>query len=65
MKLTGFRLFKRVRLFPGVSLNISRSGVGVSLGTRGLHLTKRSDTGRWQMSAGLPGTGVSYRRTVK
>jgi hypothetical protein len=56
----GLRFQRRVRLFPGLSLNLSRSGVGVSMGTRGVHV---GITGRGQRytSVGLPGTGVSWR----
>lgn len=56
----GLRLQRRVRLFPGCHLNLSASGLGVSLGGRGAHIgiTAR---GQRYVSAGIPGTGVSWR----
>ncbi len=55
----GFRYGRRIRLAPGVRLNLSKSGVGYSVGRRGMWLTKRGDGGR-QATVGLPGTGLSY-----
>ncbi len=55
-----FRYQKRIRLVPGLHLNISRRGVGFSAGPRGFHLgidTRR----RPYLSAGIPGTGLSWR----
>ena len=34
-----FRFFRRIRLAPGLSLNLSKSGATVSLGPRGTKLT--------------------------
>ena len=52
------RLFRRVRLAPGVSLNLSGSGPSVSFGVRGAHLTLgRSGVRR---TVGIPGTGLFY-----
>jgi hypothetical protein len=55
------RLQRRIRVLPGVHLNVSLSGVGVSVGGRGFHagVTAR---GQRYMSAGLPGTGLSVRQ---
>jgi hypothetical protein len=55
----GLRFFRRFRIAPGVTLNLSKSGVSTSIGTRGAHLTvgPRGTT----ESVGLPGTGLSYR----
>jgi hypothetical protein len=54
----GFRFYRRVRLFPGVSVNLSRSGPSLSLGVRGAHVTfgRRGVT----RTVGVPGTGVFY-----
>lgn len=54
----GFRLRRSVRLFPGVRLNVSKSGLSTSFGTRGAWLTvgKRGT----RATIGLPGTGISY-----
>ena len=50
------RLFRRVRLAPGVSLNLSGSGPSVSLGVRGAHVTMGRSGVR--QTVGIPGTGV-------
>jgi hypothetical protein len=52
------RLFRRVRLAPGVSLNLSGSGPSVSLGVRGAHVTIGKSGVR--QTVGIPGTGVFY-----
>ncbi|HEX6795905.1 MAG TPA: DUF4236 domain-containing protein [Casimicrobiaceae bacterium] len=54
----GFRFHRSVRLFPGLRLNLSRSGVSASVGRRGAWLT----LGRRGVRAtvGIPGTGISY-----
>lgn len=54
----GFRFHRRFKLFPGVRLNLSRSGISTSLGTRGAWLTfgKRGT----RATIGLPGSGLSY-----
>jgi len=55
----GFRYSRRFRLAPGVRVNLSKSGVGYSIGRRGMWLTKRANGGR-QATVGLPGSGLSY-----
>jgi hypothetical protein len=54
----GFRFYRRVRLFPGVSVNLSRSGPSLSVGVRGAHVTvgRRGVT----RTVGIPGTGIFY-----
>jgi hypothetical protein len=56
----GLRFQRRVAILPGVRLNLSKSGIGVSVGTRGAHvgITAR---GQRYASVGVPGTGVSWR----
>jgi hypothetical protein len=52
------RLFRRVRIAPGITLNLAKHGPSVSFGVRGAHLTVgRSGIRR---TVGLPGTGVFY-----
>lgn len=60
----GLRFQRRIKVLPGVHLNLSLSGVGVSVGGRGAHvgLTAR---GRNSASVGLPGTGLSWREYSK
>ena len=54
----GLRFYKRVHLFPGVSVNVSRSGPSLTVGVRGAHVT----VGRTGVTrtVGLPGTGIYY-----
>ena len=56
------RFWRRFRLFKGVTLNISKTGVSISFGVRGAHWTigRRGHT----FSIGAPGTGLSYRKHV-
>ncbi len=58
----GLRFYKKVKLIPGVKLNISKSGVSVSVGVPGVSVT----TGKkgTYFNAGLPGTGLSYRTRI-
>ncbi len=53
-----FRFYRRVNLFPGLSLNLSKSGPSVTVGMRGAHMTfgRRGIT----RTIGIPGTGVYY-----
>src|SRR6185312_15414215 len=50
--------WRRVRIAPGLTLNLSKSGPSFSLGMRGAHVT----VGRRGMTrtVGLPGTGLYY-----
>ncbi len=47
-------------MLPGVHLNLSLSGVGVSVGGRGAHIGVTA-RGQRYTSVGVPGTGLSYR----
>jgi Protein of unknown function (DUF4236) len=56
----GLRFQRRIKVLPGLRLNLSRSGVGFSVGARGAHvgITAR---GQRYTSIGLPGSGLSWR----
>jgi hypothetical protein len=56
----GFRFRKRLRLFKGTWINLSKHGASLSIGRRGATLTSTLTKGH-QDSVGLPGSGVSYR----
>ena len=58
--MAGFRFRKRIRLLPGVWLNLSKHGVSTSVGTKGLTVNLKGDKTRTTVSA--PGTGLSYTR---
>jgi hypothetical protein len=58
----GLRFHRSIRPFPGVRLNLSKSGVSTSIGTRGAWLTfgKRGT----RATVGIPGTGISYTENL-
>ena len=56
------RLHGRLRLAPGISLNLGKSGLtSLSFGARGAHYTVGRRGPR--ATIGLPGTGLSYTMT--
>lgn len=56
----GLRFRKRVKLLPGVHVNLSGGGASLSLGGRGatINLSKRGTT----TTLGVPGTGISFQQ---
>lgn len=58
----GFRFRRSVRLFPGVRVNFSLSGVSVSAGVPGAMINIGPRGSRLTM--GLPGTGISYTHNL-
>jgi hypothetical protein len=58
----GLRFFKRVRLLPGLTLNLSKRGASVSVGEKGAHITV--GTSGVTETVGLPGTGASYSDVI-
>ena len=58
----GFRFQKRIRIFKGLTLNLSKSGTSWTVGGKGASINVRGDkvTG----NAGIPGTGISYRERL-
>lgn len=55
----GMRFRKSVKLAPGVRVNFSKKGMGLSVGTKGARVSVHS-SGRRTTSVGIPGTGLSY-----
>jgi len=55
----GFRFQRRIKIAPGVRLNLSKSGISTSVGGRGLTLNSRGTA-----TVGIPGTGLSYRANL-
>ena len=55
----GLRFHKSINICKGVKLNVSKSGVGVSLGTNGCRYSLNT-SGRRTATLGIPGTGLSY-----
>ena len=59
----GFRFWRRVRIAPGISLNLSKTGMSVSAGPRGAKMTVGARGVR--ATTGLPGTGMYYTTTMR
>ena len=53
-----FRLFRRVHIAPGLTVNLAKTGPSLSLGVRGAHVTLGSTGIR--KTIGLPGSGCFY-----
>lgn len=51
------RFWRRFRVAPLTTINVSKGGLSMSFGRRGLHLTLGRSGAR--VTAGLPGTGLS------
>lgn len=54
----GFRFQKRIKILPGVSVNLSKSGISTSVGVKGARVTMGN--GKTRTTVGLPGTGLSH-----
>lgn len=56
------RFNRRIRIAPGISLNLSKSEIGASIGPRGakINVSSRGVYG----NVGLPGTGLAYREKL-
>ena len=54
----GFRFFRRVRIAPGINLNLTKKGVSASVGPRGAKYTVGTSGTRKTVS--IPGTGLYY-----
>ncbi len=57
-----FRFFRRKRIAPGVSLNLSKRGASLSFGPRGAKATIGTRGARGTL--GIPGTGLRYTKQV-
>lgn len=58
-----FRFQRRIKILPGVRLNISKGGVSTSVGVRGARATL--GRGGRRVTVGLPGTGISHTTVAK
>jgi L,D-peptidoglycan transpeptidase YkuD (ErfK/YbiS/YcfS/YnhG family) len=59
----GLRFRKRIKIFSGLWLNVSKSGISTSIGRKGL--TVNLKRGKSKATASIPGTGLSYSATTK
>lgn len=55
----GFRYRKSINLGGGFRINMSKSGIGYSWGTKGYRVTKTAK-GKTRTTYSIPGTGLSY-----
>lgn len=55
-----FRFQRRIKIAPGIRLNVSKTGASLSVGRDGatVNLNKNGVRG----TAGIPGTGLSYSK---
>ncbi|CAM8632986.1 Domain of unknown function DUF4236 [Burkholderiales bacterium] len=58
----GLRFQKRIKILPGLRLNVSKTGISWTVGTRGASVTARD--GKLTGNVGVPGTGLSYRKRL-
>ena len=56
------RFRRRIKIMPGVHLNVSRSGISTSIGVRGASFTFGKQ-GTY-MNTGIPGSGISWRQRI-
>ncbi len=58
----GFRFWRRIKIAPGVTLNLSKSGGSLSFGRRGAKITIGPRGKR--ATVGIPGTGLFYSTSL-
>ncbi len=58
----GLTFRKSIKIANGLKLNLSKGGVSLTAGKKGMHYTINSK-GKSTASLGIPGTGVSYRKS--
>ncbi len=59
----GFRFRKTFKIVPGVKLNLTKSGISTSIGSRGLTVNLKN--GQAKTTLGVPGTGLSYSTSTR
>lgn len=59
----GWRFRKRIKLLPGIKLNVSKSGISLNAGVRGASITI-GKSGIYS-NIGIPGTGIYSREKIK
>ncbi len=57
------RLRRRIKILPGVYINLSKSGISTSVGVRGASVTLGH--GKTRTNAGIPGSRISYNTITK
>lgn len=59
----GFSFRKSIKVGKFGRINLSKSGIGGSIGTKGVRITK-SVSGKTSVRATIPKTGISYTKTL-
>jgi len=60
----GFRISKSIKLAPGVRMTVSKSGLGYSVGGKGMRVTRHAG-GRVSRTVSIPGSGISHSSTIR
>ncbi|WP_426952809.1 DUF4236 domain-containing protein [Bacillus mycoides] len=58
----GFKFRKSFKVAPGVKVNLSNTGVGVSAGVKGVRVSTGPSGSR--ITTSIPGTGLSYEQRI-
>ena len=58
-----FRFQKRIKILPGVTANLSKSGVSTSVGVTGAKVTVGH--GKTRVTTGIPSSGISNTEFIK
>lgn len=58
-----FRFRRSIKIAPGLRLSFGKKGASLRLGVRGMGISK-STTGRTTASAGIPGTGLGWTKSL-
>ncbi|MDA1636510.1 DUF2614 family zinc ribbon-containing protein [Bacillus cereus] len=58
----GFIFRKSIKVAPGVRLNVSKRGIGVSAGVKGARISTGPSGTR--VTTSIPGTGISYEQRI-
>jgi hypothetical protein len=56
--MSHLRFWRRIKILPGLHLNVGKKGISFTFGPRGIKFTKGSSGERF--SIGLPGSGLSF-----
>ena len=59
----GLRFHKKINILPGVDLNVSKSGLGLSVGHKGEKVSV-NPKGDVYGNVSIPCTGISYREKL-
>lgn len=59
----GFIFRKRIKVLPGITLNLSKSGISTTLGPKGARMTVGGKRGP-RVTTSIPGTGLSYSKSL-